>query len=308
MINTPPLLAGATYVALLLAIFGLWFGRKVWITALALAVILGYAAHVLVGVALAWILAFAGLCAGYDRAPSDATSGATTDVSTGIPGTRRRLYRVLSALGVLVFGVLLAAHALPGFRNFLILDRVVLSDGAAPFTLYLNFDKTLVGLCILGFCHRALLVRAREWPPALRRAVPIMVSNVVVVAVGACTLGYLTWQPKWTPIFWIWAPVNLFFVCLSEEAFFRGFIQRELTSSLQRVRYGSGVAIAVSGLLFGAAHFAGGTSYIVLATAAGLGYGLVYHRTQSIEMSMLAHFTLNATHFLLFTYPQALGH
>jgi membrane protease YdiL (CAAX protease family) len=300
MINTPPLLAGATYVALLFAIFGLWFGRKVWIIALALAVILGYAAHVLVGVAGVWILAFAGLCAGYDCA--------TTGATTGASGTRRRLYRALSALGILVFGVLLAAHALPGFRNFLILDRVVLSDGAAPFTLYLNFDKTLVGLCILGFCHRALLVRASEWPSALRHAVPIMVINVVVVAVGACTLGYLTWQPKWTPIFWIWAPVNLFFVCVSEEAFFRGFIQRELTSSLQRMRYGSGVAIAVSGVLFGAAHFAGGTSYIALATVAGLGYGIVYHRTQSIEMSMLAHFTLNATHFLLFTYPQALGH
>ncbi len=296
MINTPPLLTGATYVALLLAIFGLWFGRRVWITALALAVILGYAAHVLVGAAGAWILAFAGLCAGYDRA------------ATGASGTRRSVYRVLSALGILMFGVLLAAHALPGFRNFLILDRVVLSGGAAPFTLYLNFDKTLVGLCILGFCHRALLVRAREWPPALRRAVPIMVINVAVVAVGACALGYLTWQPKWTPVFWIWAPVNLFFVCLSEEAFFRGFIQRELTSSLQRMRYGSGVAIAVNGVLFGLAHFAGGTSYIVLATAAGIGYGVVYHRAQSIEMSMLAHFTLNATHFLLFTYPQALGH
>jgi uncharacterized protein len=247
-------------------------------------------------VAGVWIAAFAGLCVGYDRA------------TVGTPGSGRRVYVALSALGILVFGALLAAHALPGFRNFLILAHVVLSDGAVPFTLYLNFDKTLVGLCILGFCHRALLVRASEWPPALRRAAPIMTINVVVVAVGACALGYLTWQPKWTPIFWIWAPVNLLFVCLSEEAFFRGFIQRELTSSLQRMRYGSGVAIAVGSLLFGLAHFAGGTSYIVLATVAGLGYGIVYHRTRSIEMSMLAHFTLNATHFLLFTYPQAPGH
>jgi len=295
MINTPPLLTAATYVALLSSIFGLWFGRRVWITALALAVILGYVAHVLVGVAGVWISAFAGLCIGYDRA-------------TAASGKARSAYMALSALGIVVFGGLLAAHELPGFRNFLILDHVVLSDGAAPFTLYLNFDKTLVGVCILGFCHRALLVRASDWSPALRRAVPIMTINVLVVAVGACALGYLTWQPKWTPIFWIWAPINLFFVCLSEEAFFRGFIQRELTSSLQRMRYGTGVAIAVSSLLFGLAHFAGGTSYIVLATAAGLGYGIVYHRTRSIEMSMLAHFTLNTTHFLLFTYPQALGH
>jgi uncharacterized protein len=295
VINTPPLLTAATYVALLFAIFGLWFGRRVWITSLGLAVILGYAAHVLVGVAGVWILAFAGLCAGYDRATTRAS------------GRARRVLVALSALGILGFGVLLALHALPGFRNFLILDHVVLSGGAAPFTLYLNFDKTLVGLCILGFCHRALPARANDWLRSLRRAAPIMAINVVVVALGACTLGYLTWQPKWTPIFWIWAPVNLFFVCLSEEAFFRGFIQRGLTSALQRMRYGSAVAIAASALLFGLAHFAGGASYIVLATVAGLGYGIVYHRARRVEMSILAHFALNATHFLLFTYPQALG-
>jgi uncharacterized protein len=294
MINTPPLLTVATYVALLLAVVGLWFGRRVWITALVLAVILGYAAHVLVGVAGVWILALVGLCAGYDRA------------RTGAAGRTRTVFMALSALGILGLGVLLALHALPGFRNFLILDRVVLSDGAAPYTLYLNFDKTLVGVCILGLCHQAALIRANDWQRAFRRMAPIMTINVVVVALGACSLGYLTWQPKWTPIFWIWAPVNLFFVCLSEEAFFRGFIQRELASALQGMHYGSAVAIAVSTLLFGLAHFAGGTSYIALATVAGLGYGIIYHRAQSIEMSMLAHFALNATHFLLFTYPQAL--
>jgi hypothetical protein len=120
-------------------------------------------------------------------------------------------------------------------------------------------------------------------------------------------LGYLTWQPKWTSLFWIWAPVNLFFTCLSEEALFRGFIQRELASALHGTRYGNWVAIAVSALLFGLAHFAGGASYVALAAAAGVGYAIVYQRTQSIEMAMLAHFALNATHFLLFTYPRALS-
>ena len=141
----------------------------------------------------------------------------------------------------------------------------------------------------------------------MRRGVPVAAANLAVVALGALALGYLNWQPKWTPLFWIWAPVNLFFTCLSEEAFFRGFIQRELTSALHGVRFGSWLAIVVSALLFGLAHFAGGVSYMVLAGAAGLGYAIVYHRSQSIEMSMLAHFGLNAAHFLLFTYPRALA-
>jgi membrane protease YdiL (CAAX protease family) len=293
MINNPPLLTTATYNALLLTVVGLWFGRRVWLTSLAVAVVLGYAAHVLVGIAAVWILGFAGLCAGYDLAKKRASGG------------MRGVLMAFAALGILVLGASLGMHVLPGFHNFLALDHVVLSSGAAPYTLYLNFDKTLVGICILGLCHRALLVRANEWRRAFREAAPAAATNAVVVALGASMLGYLVWQPKWTSIFWLWAPVNLFFVCLSEEAFFRGFIQRELTSALQGMRYGSRVAIGVSAVLFGLAHYAGGASYVVLAAAAGLGYGIVYDRTKSIEMSMLAHFGLNAAHFLLFTYPQA---
>ena len=294
MINTASFLTSATYVALLLAIVGLWFGRWVWLGALAIATILGYLAGVLYGVAVVWIVAFAAICVAYDRAKKRA------------PDKPRVVYMTLAAAGLCVLGVLLGAHLLPGFHNFLALDKVVLSSGAAPYTLYLNFDKTLVGLCIIGLCHHPLLTRATEWSRALRRAAPLAVISVVVVAFGALALGYLTWQPKWTPLFWIWAPVNLFFVCLSEEAFFRGFIQREITSALRGSRYGSGLAIASSAALFGLAHFAGGMSYVVLAAAAGLGYGIVYHRTRSLEMSMLAHFALNTTHFLLFTYPARL--
>jgi membrane protease YdiL (CAAX protease family) len=274
-------------------VVGLWFGRAVGLSALAIAVVLGYAGGVLYGPAILWIAAFAGLCVAYDRAKSG-----------GPPGLRA-VYMALSAIGICVLAVGLGAHLLPGFHNFLVLDKVVLSSGAAPYSLYLNFDKTLVGVCIVAFCHRALLVRAKEWTRALKRGAPLAVVNVVVVALGALALGYLVWQPKWTSLFWIWAPVNLLFTCFSEEAFFRGFVQRELASSLRTSHFGSALAIAVSAVLFGLAHFAGGASYIVLATAAGLGYAIIYHRTRSLEMSMLAHFTLNAVHFLLFTYPQA---
>jgi membrane protease YdiL (CAAX protease family) len=264
----------------------------VWVTAPAVAVILGYAAHVLSGPAVVWVVAFAAVCVGYDRA------------KTRAPGGSRNVLVMLAVLLILVLGLLLGMHALPGFHNYLALDKVVLTPGAEPYTLYLNFDKTLVGVCILGLCYRGLLSGAGEWGQALRRAVPAMALNVLIVAAGAMAIGYLTWQPKWTSLFWIWAPVNLFFTCLSEEAFFRGFIQRELTLALQDSRFGSLLAIGVSAALFGLAHFAGGVSYVVLAMAAGLGYAIIFHITRSIEMSMLAHFALNTTHFLLFTYPR----
>jgi membrane protease YdiL (CAAX protease family) len=294
MLNTPPLLTSVTYVALLLAILGLWIGRSVWLALMAVAVVAGYAAGVLQGFAIVSILAFAAVCLCYARA---------RELAAG--GIKRRLALGFSAAGILLLGLLLGMHVLPGFHNFLALDRVVLSSGAAPYTLYLNFDKTLVGIFILGLCHEPLLRNARRWAEAARRAAPIVPIHVALVAAGAAAIGYLTWQPKWEPIFALWAPVNLFFVCLSEEAFFRGFIQRELSTALAGVRAGNAIAVVVSAGLFGLAHFGGGMSYIVLATAAGLGYAIVYQRTRSIEMSMLAHFALNTVHFLLFTYPQS---
>jgi membrane protease YdiL (CAAX protease family) len=55
--------------------------------------------------------------------------------------------------------------------------------------------------------------------------------------------------------------------------------------------------------LFVIAHAAGGWRYVALAAVAGAGYGTVFYRSRSIEMSILAHFALNCAHFLLFTYP-----
>jgi uncharacterized protein len=288
MIHTPSLLVSATYVALLLTVITLWFGQRFWIPLLAAAFILG----VLSGVLSAWVLLqiviLFGICAEYRLA-------------------KTRMRKGLAAAGIVLLALPLGMHVLPGFRNFLLLEDVVLSPGAAPYTMYLNFDKTLVGICILGACGHALLGKAEGWGRALRRAATILIANIVVVVLIAVAVGYLTWQPKWTPLFWVWALSNLFFTCLSEEAFFRGFIQRELEGVLQGRPYAAGVAIAVSAVAFGIAHFAGGVTYVALGIVAGFGYALVYHRTKSIEMAMLAHFAVNATHFLLFTYPRTLS-
>jgi membrane protease YdiL (CAAX protease family) len=287
MIHTPSLLVASTYVALLLTVISLWFGPRFWIPLFSATVVLGLLSRVSGALSFLLIMVFVGICAAYGRAQT-------------------RVPKALAAAGIVLLGLVLGAHAAPGFRNFLLLEDIVLSPGAAPYTMYLNLDKTIVGICILAACVHPLLGKAADWGRALRRAAPILIANIVVVALIAMALGYLTWQPKWTPLFWIWAASNLFFTCLSEEAFFRGFIQRELGAALQGRPYADAVAIATSAILFGIAHFAGGATYVALGIVAGLGYALVYHRTKSIEMAMLAHFVVNATHFLLFTYPRAI--
>ena len=209
------------------------------------------------------------------------------------------------ALLVVVGTLLLGTHALAGFRNPLIADDLVITPGASAYTLYFNFDQTIAGIVLLGIGSVPLIATLNEWRAAWRRAAPLIVVNMGIAMLLSMALGYVAFQPKWTPFFWVWAVTNLLLTCLSEEAVFRGFIQRELHDALGGRRYAGAIAVSASAILFGLAHFAGGWRYVLLATIAGAGYAIVFQRTGRIEMSILAHFILNAMHFLLFTYPYA---
>jgi membrane protease YdiL (CAAX protease family) len=148
--------------------------------------------------------------------------------------------------------------------------------------------------------------RVRSWSElftALRRVIPIWMVTVAIVIMLTMAMGYVRFEPKWTSLFLVWAVVNLFFTCLSEEAFFRGFLQHELARIGSNPTRAAIVAIGVSALLFGLAHFGGGWRYVIAGVIAGVGYGLAYHLTKRVEASMAVHFALNAMHFLLFTYP-----
>ena len=83
-------------------------------------------------------------------------------------------------------------------------------------------------------------------------------------------------------------------------------IQRRLQgeSASPTPHAGRGIAVlAIAGVVFGLAHYAGGVWSVVLATIAGIGYGWIFWRTNRIEASILAHFLVNTTHILCFTYP-----
>lgn len=210
--------------------------------------------------------------------------------------------RVIAGIFVVMLSIGLAAHQFPGFNNLNVLDHVYISNNAIPFTLYLNFDKTMVGIFILGFGHQ-LISNKKEWLLLFKQLVvkaPIVILSVII---AAFILGFVKFDPKIPESIFIWAITNLLFVCMAEEAFFRDFIQKNLALMMKKVKYGNYIALLIAAILFGLAHYAGGTKYVILATVAGIGYGWVYLATKRIEGSILTHFGLNLTHFLLFTYP-----
>lgn len=196
----------------------------------------------------------------------------------------------------------LALHMLPGFNNVPLIESTRISPDGFPYTLYLNFDKALIGIFLLGF-GAYLNVEKQRPAQSLRIYAGVTGLTASVLLPVSVLGGYVAFDPKLSPHLLSWAFSNLFITCLSEEAFFRGFIQLNLQRALRRHAHGHRTALLVAALLFGLAHFQGGTTYVVLASIAGIGYGLSYQLTGRIEAAMLTHFSVNLLHFLFFTYP-----
>jgi membrane protease YdiL (CAAX protease family) len=269
------------FVLLLLAVIGLWVHRTLWIAALILSIASGYVTGALRAPALAWIAILTLLALAY-RWQRD--RGAK-------PG------QIVCGVAFFLFALACGLLLLPGFERTTLVAETILSPGANPFSVGLGFPKVVTGILILGLINETRIRSAAEAGAVLRATAPIFAITTLAALACVYATGYVAFAPKWTMLFVPWAIANLFFTCLAEEAFFRGFVQNELA------RFNVPLALIVSAVLFGLAHFGGGMRYVLAASVAGAGYAYAYQRTQRIEAAIAVHFGVNALHFLLFTYP-----
>lgn len=213
-----------------------------------------------------------------------------------------RYLKPVSSVFVVVLTLLLFVHRVPGFNNIKVWDAKQLSSDSAPFTLFLNFDKPLFAVLLLLFSGSRLTLKS-TWPRYVASVFSSLLSLIcILVPVGIAT-RFITFDPKFTADYLLWAVNNLLVVCVGEEVFFRGYIQSTLCRLCSRWIYGEWVGLALTSVFFGVAHFAGGVAYVALASLAGFFYGLAYKHTKTIEAPILVHFLLNSVHFLLFSYP-----
>lgn len=206
--------------------------------------------------------------------------------------------RVLTGL----FVVALYANLIPGFTDVTLAKDMVVSENAKAFTHHAKFGPISTGLVLLAF-FCAPIRSAQQWRDLLRQVAPIIGLTLVCVLGCGVVIGYLRPDFKFTPYTSTYLVANLFFTCVAEEAFFRGFLQEQLTRAMSPWRYGAHLATVIGVGLFGIAHARGGPSLILLATLAGGFYTLGYIKTKRVEGAILTHFAVNATHFLAFTYP-----
>lgn len=197
---------------------------------------------------------------------------------------------------LVVSAIALMLHMIPGFNNLLIVSGERAGPQSAPFSFYYNLDKALIPFLLLA-CLPTLIKRPAR-PPANALWWLILVMSMPLLLLLATCSGGLRVEPhlpEWLGSFML---ANLFFVCLAEEALFRGYIQQRLSQLLGDKR-----ALLIAALLFGFAHFSGGLLLVLFATLAGLIYGLAWLWSGRIWVSALVHFAFNMLHLLLFTYP-----
>ncbi|WP_341756060.1 MULTISPECIES: CPBP family intramembrane glutamic endopeptidase [unclassified Candidatus Tisiphia] len=273
-----------TYITLLISVLSLWLpvkGKfKPWQLFLSISLILSFVSNIANLIAILAISLFCYLVFSYHKS-----------------STKRKC--ALWAV-VFIFGAALELHLVPGFNNLLVLDKIQFTPDALPFTLYLNLDKTIVGLIIIGLTLDLASTR-NEWKILLSQVfyrLPIVISVMVLLSIA---FGYIKFAPKIPQDLWIWVISNLFFTCVAEEGLFRGFFQEAL--SQLKYKYSENIAVLIPAVLFGGMHYLGGLKYVILATIAGILYGWIYKVTKRIEASIIAHFMLNLTHILFFTYP-----
>jgi uncharacterized protein len=261
-----------------------------------------------------WTLAFGGACIAGALTPSPpvlappALAGLTGLAALAWAGAAAPTWRGTLTTSAAVLALALSLHLLPGFHPAVLFHDVRLTPDAAPFALALGFDKAAAGLLLLA----AFSMRAASWRQFASQLPAIAAAAVAtsVVAIGiALAAGYVRFEPKWVEASPAFLLANLLFTCVAEEAFFVGLIQERLMRLAETRRQPAWrwIAIAVSTVLFGLAHAGGGTTWMLVATVAGLGYAAIYARTRTIESAILVHFAVNAAHFIAFTYPRLAG-
>jgi membrane protease YdiL (CAAX protease family) len=213
-----------------------------------------------------------------------------------------RALRAIAGALVIIGSLALGMHFVPGFHHAVLIPAVKISAEAPPYNLHASFDKASVGLFLVALMSHRVNSRS-EWRPVLGRTLPIVLATTACVITAGAALAFVRPDPKLSQYAPIFLATNLLFTCVTEEAFFRGFLQERLAARLKSVRFGSFIAVVSAGILFGLAHFAGGLTYVLLASIAGIGYGWAYASTKRIEAAILTHISVNAVHFFGFTYP-----
>lgn len=231
-------------------------------------------------------------------------------LAVSLKWVRRPVWRAVGWMFYVLVVLALGFRLVPGFAPVPVFEA---SGAGNPPIIGFSPEK----LILLGLVPPLILTPAAPpsgWfgrdRPRLTFVLVLMIT-VMVLALLALALGFarLGWASESPSVLAYRLADNLVFVCVLEESFFRGIVQTALIRGLADRGWSQAglLGIIVASLLFGGAHIGGGAAFMLLATVAGFGYGVVYYLTGRIQDAVAVHFAVNAVHALCLAAPPVAG-
>ncbi|MCB1080870.1 MAG: CPBP family intramembrane metalloprotease [Chlamydiia bacterium] len=279
-------IASLAFVALILAFISLWIHRKPWLWGSFLAI--------------SFIFAFLGKLIDFKVFVA---LGILCGTHLFLSAETKGISRLLAIFVAFFVSIALMGHFFPGFHNWKLASDLQISQNAYPYSLYLNYDKPFIGFFPLALTI-PLIHSRMHWRGVALKTLALTALGVMLLMLLALYLHLVDIDLKLPHISGVWLVTNLFFVAIPEEAFFRGFLQREISEYIH-AKWGGPISVIVVSLLFALLHFAfvHDFTFLSLTFIASLIYGSVYQMTRSIESSIFCHYLFNVIHFFCFTYP-----
>ncbi|MBM3192860.1 MAG: CPBP family intramembrane metalloprotease [Chlamydiae bacterium] len=274
------------YAFLSVAIFSIWIHRKIWVWASLFGVSLAFATYGNV-ITLQGFIPLGILAGCYFFAKEDIS----------------QFWRLFASMSAAIITIALYTHFIKGFNNILLFQGFRSSPSAIAMNIYANYDKAAASLLILGI-YLKVIKSKKELSHMLLVTVPWMILSTILIISLSQYLQIVTWDPKLPTISLPWLFVQLFFVVVPEEVFYRGFIQKEIRKNLNN-RFSGLFAVLATSLLFSLIHlfFIPNLAFIACTFVMSLFYGGIYEITQKIESAIITHYATNICHFFFFTYP-----
>ncbi|MEN9343957.1 MAG: hypothetical protein RLZZ453_744 [Chlamydiota bacterium] len=192
----------------------------------------------------------------------------------------------LPFLALTCFGIAFKLHLVPCSEHLMITPA-----------FSLNLSSALIGLFPLALC--VPLVRHMKELPSLLFGLLIGCAGIALLAAVAIFTGAVHFQYKMASFLALRSANNLLLVAIPEEAFFRGFLQKKLSSYMNPI-----ASLFITSALFTLTHVYWSPSLDILAFVflASLLYGATYMISKRIESAILVHFLLNFIHWTFFSY------
>jgi membrane protease YdiL (CAAX protease family) len=280
------LFAAGAYLFLMITTLSLWINRRLWLWGLftILSLSLAYLGSV---IELKGMVIIAALFLSHAA------------LTQNIGGFWRLFATMIAAL--ISFGFI--AHMIVGFHNILLIKDWHSSKDAVGINFYINYDKPFIALFVLAL-HLPLIQNRERWTSILWQSILWMMFSGAILFGLAHFFECIRFDPKLPSISLMWIILQIFFVVIPEEGFFRGFLQREITKDLDN-RLSGIFAIFIVAMLATLMHifFIQDLSYLAVIFVGNILYGTIYFLTKSIESAIIVHFFTNAIHFFFFSYP-----